>query len=89
LRSKPTVVTANEGIDIVGKLICLCSKPTAVMAYKGINIAGELICLRSKPTAVTANEGKRLRASNLFFIFLIASQMAVVPRGHRRCGQAT
>ncbi len=41
MRSKPTVVTANKGVDIAGKLIIIIVKASrmAVAANEGIDIA--------------------------------------------------
>ncbi len=41
MRSKPTAVTANEGVDIAGELIIIIVKASqmAVVANEGIDIA--------------------------------------------------
>ncbi len=41
MRSKPTAVTANEGVDIPGELIIIIVKASqmAVAANKGLDIA--------------------------------------------------
>ncbi len=50
MRSKPTVVTANEGVDIAGELIITTVKASrmAVAANEGIDIAASLINCESK-----------------------------------------
>jgi hypothetical protein len=50
VRSKPTVVTANEGVDIAGELIITTVKASrmAVAANEGIDIAASLINCESK-----------------------------------------
>ena len=59
---KPTAVTTNKGVDIVGELIIIIVKASQmVVAPQGHRYHRHFTkVLNSKPTAVTANKGARL-----------------------------
>ena len=72
MRSKPTAVTANEGIDIAGELLifCFCQRANSGHGQRGHRHRGQatiFFVFVSGPTAVMANEGADIAGELLIF----------------------